>query len=131
MKKTVLLVDLVNTLYVKDKGIDTKMLEILEKYSIDKLIVTNASLDKLEEMEKIVGGWPFEVFTLEGNPRKEKLEYFENLISKYEVEAGEMMLVEHNTEVVKVAKSFGIKTFWFEKNRRDYVGLDDFLNQIL
>lgn len=121
----IILVDLVNTLYIKGDGLDKELLEILNNNEERKIIVTNATQDKLD----MIGKLPYEVYTLEGNPRKEDSKYFKYLMKKLGIEPSNILYIEHNIEVVKLAETLGIKTLHYDKDKKDYIEVSNFLNK--
>lgn len=121
--KKYILIDLVNTLYSPKLGIDDKIKEIIDKYDAEVVIVTNATKDKLNEIGKL----PYQIFTLEGKPRKEDNNYFKVLMGNFVLDPSDILYIEHNQEVVKLAKSMEIKTLHYDKDKKDYAAVDEFL----
>ena len=68
-----LLIDAINCLLQKNKGINQDLLNELEKLKNPKIIVTNASQEKLENMG--FKELPYEIFTCNGKPNKLVPEY--------------------------------------------------------
>ncbi|KKR21730.1 MAG: hypothetical protein UT50_C0004G0033 [Candidatus Moranbacteria bacterium GW2011_GWA2_39_41] len=126
-----ILVDAVYT-FVSDEGvIFQEMFDLLEKYSNKKIILTNASHDKFEQYS--LNKMPYEVFTLEHNPDKIDPKYFELMSAYFGFDAKDVIYFENNEDAVKSAESVGIKTYHYDKDKKDLSNLkmflDDNLNQ--
>lgn len=122
----IILVDLVNTLYDKDTGINKDMVKLLNSFKHNKVIVTNAKKDFLLELDL-----PFKVFTLEGNPRKENKEFFTVLIDHLKHRFCDVIYIEHKDEVVDLAKSLGINVFKYDSKNPGLGLLKAFLEENL
>lgn len=127
----VILVDLINTLYIKDQGLDQELFKILSGYSNKKIIVTNAEHSKIEKLDLSKTKDLYEIFTLQSRPRKENKDYFDQLINKFNLNINEVLLIDHNPEVVKLAKSYGIKALLFDKDNKNYNLVSKFLAENL
>ena len=118
-KKTsnrVILVDAWNT-FVTEAGVDIEMQKILDRFPNKKIILTNAN-----EEEKIQFGivnMPYEVFSLAHNPNKPDPEYYKKMLLHFHLDLTKVIYFEHNPDAVKSAQSVGIKTMWFDKEKRD------------
>ena len=77
----IILVDAVNTFVIKGSGIFKKMYELLEKYSVKKIILTNANDEQMENFG--LNDMPYEVFTLKHNPEKTNPKYFKIMLSNF------------------------------------------------
>lgn len=102
---------------------------ILDEYKCKKIVVTNASQDKLEKMVIDLSQLSYEVFSLESKPRKEDKAYFHELMKKYNLDCEELILIEHNIDAVEAAESVGIKSLLFHKEVRDYNLVERFLRE--
>ncbi|MEK6800353.1 MAG: hypothetical protein AABY10_02625 [Nanoarchaeota archaeon] len=123
----IILVDAINTFVIKDKGIFQEMYWLLEKYSNKKIIITGAND---EEMEKFgLNKLPYEVFTLNHNPEKTDPLYYEIMLKHFKLDTTEVVYFEHNELAVKSAKSVGIKTYHYDKDKKDLVALRDFIDK--
>ena len=122
----IILIDAVHT-FVSDKGkVDKEVLNVLESYPNRKIIVTNAPYEKFEDYK--LYNMPYDVFTLQKTPPKTDPTYFEVLIDKCHSKPRNFVYIEHNKEAVEVAKSLGIKSHHFDKDKRDIKALKQFLN---
>jgi HAD superfamily hydrolase (TIGR01509 family) len=112
--------------FVSDKGeIFTEMHELLESFPNKKIILTGANDEQFVKfgLDKM----PYEVFTLKHNPEKTDPEYFKVLLSKYNLSSEDVIYFEHNMDAVKSAESVGIKSYFYDENIRDLIGLKEFI----
>lgn len=124
-----ILVDAVNTFVAQDHGIFQEMFDILEGYPNKKIILTGANDEQMIEfgLDKM----PYEVFTLKHEPEKTDPVYYKNMLEHFDIKAGDVIYFEHNPDAVKSAESLGIKTFHYNKDKKDLVSLKQFLDQNL
>ena len=124
-----ILVDAVNTFVAKDHGIFQEMFDILEGYPNKKIILTGANDEQMIEfgLDKM----PYEVFTLKHDPEKTDPTYYENMLKYFDMKIEDVIYFEHNLDAVKSAESIGIKTFHYDKDKKDLVVLKQFLDQNL
>lgn len=120
-----ILIDAINTFVIKGQGIDQEMFGILQSFSNRKIILTNADDEQMEELG--LDKMPYEVFTLKHNPDKIDPKYYEKMLLHFNLKAQDVIYFEHNTDAVKSAQSVGIKTHYFDKDKRDLNALRDFL----
>lgn len=123
-----ILVDAWNTFFIAD-GIFQEMQEMLENYSNPKIIVTNANDEQLIQFG--IDRSPYRVFTLKHNPDKTDPAYFSVLFEEFGLNSGEVVYFEHNLDAVKSAEAIGIKTFHYDKDKKDLVALRQFLDKNL
>ncbi|MFT7328065.1 MAG: HAD superfamily hydrolase (TIGR01509 family) [Crocinitomicaceae bacterium] len=122
----IILVDAVD-LFISDIGvIDQKIYELLEEYATPKIIVTNAPAEKFEEFG--LNYVPYPVFTLSKQPSKSDPEYFNILFEEYSIFASECIYIEHNKEAVASAQSVGIKSYYFNSEKKDLKLLKEFID---
>lgn len=120
-----ILVDAVNS-FVSDTGvIFQEMYNLLETYPNKKIILTGANDEQFIKfgLDKM----PYEVFTLKHNPEKIDPRYFEILLDNFNLDKNEVLYFEHNIEAVKSAQSVGINSYFYDENKKDLIGLDNFL----
>lgn len=110
--KTILL-DAWNT-FVTENGINNPLNLILENYKTPKIIVTNANQE--ECLNYGIINMPYEVFSLAHKPNKTDSNYFIQLFQKFDLNAENVIYIEHNREAIEAAKSLNIKTFHFNKS---------------
>lgn len=127
-----ILVDAVYCFIVEKEGkfvIFQEMYDLLEKYTNKKIILTNASDDKIElfGLDKM----PYEVFTLKHNPEKTDPEYYKILLNKFNLKIEDVVYFEHGEEALKSAESIGINTYHYDNEKKDIEGLKSFLDKNL
>lgn len=124
-----ILIDAINTLVLKDVGIDTKIFELLEEYPQRKIVLTNA--DDVQMAASGLLDLPYEVFTLKHSPDKTNTLYFKKFLADFNLGGNDVLYIEHNEGAVKSAESLGIKTLHFDKNVRDLNTVRNFLDENL
>jgi FMN phosphatase YigB (HAD superfamily) len=124
-----ILVDAIDGLVLEDGSIFKEMYDLLEKYPNTKLVLTSANDEqfKIFNLDKV----PYEIFSLKHNPEKTDSRYFKILFEKYNFTTDNVIYFEHNTEAVKVAESFGIKTYLYDHTKKDITALKSFLDSNL
>ncbi len=127
-----ILVDAVDC-FIVEKGdefeMSQDMYKLLETYSNNKLILTGASDDKRELFH--LDEMPYEVFTLKHNPEKTNPEYYKIMLKNFGLSAEQVIYFEHNSDAVKSAESVGIKTYFYDNDKRDLMSLKKFLDENL
>ena len=121
----IILVDAVYT-FVSDQGvIFQEMYDLLETFPNRKIVLTGANDEQFKEfgLEKV----PYEVFTLKHNPEKTDPKYFEMLLKHFGLSKDDVVYFEHNPEAVKSAESLGIKSYYYDPDKKDLEGLKKFL----
>ncbi len=121
-----ILVDAVDT-FVSDNGeIFEDLKELLDSFENRKIILTGAPYTKFPvyNLDKM----PYEVFTLEQNPPKTDSEYYERMLEHFGLSVDDVVYFEHNVDAVESARSVRIKTYHYDKEKRDLVGLREFLD---
>jgi HAD superfamily hydrolase (TIGR01509 family) len=102
---------------------------LLESFPNKKIILTGANDEKFKKfgLDKM----PYEVFTLEHNPEKTDPKYYEKMLEYFNLSKNDVVYFEHNLEAVKSAQSVGIKTYYYDANKKDLGALKDFLRENL
>lgn len=127
MKK--ILVDAVNAFVNKNGEIDVKLHNLLEQYSNQKIILTNAPYEKFQQFG--LNNVPYDVFTLEKNPTKLDPQYFEIFLNRNNLKPDKVVYFEHNPDAVLSARKVGITSHHFNHERRDLNVLREFLENNL
>jgi FMN phosphatase YigB (HAD superfamily) len=124
-----ILVDAINGLVREDGTIFAAMHELLDSYPNNKIVLTGANDEQFMKfnLDKV----PYEVFTLKHNPEKSDPNYFEILLSKYNLGSKDVVYFEHSREACKSAESLGIPTYFYDHTKEDLVELKFFLDQSL
>lgn len=123
-----ILVDAWNTL-ITTNGVDNSMKELLDQFPNPKIIVTNANAEEQRAFGMV--NLPYPLYSMNHHPDKTDPYYFECLIKAYDLNAGDMVYFEHNTDAVASAASSGIQAYWFDKSSRDLKKLKEFLETSL
>lgn len=123
-----ILVDAWNT-FVTEEGKNTKMQKLLDSFTNKKIILTNANAE--EKIKYGIVDMPYEVFSLEHNPNKTDPEYYKKMLEHYSLSNDNVIYFEHNQDAAKSAQSVGINTFWYDKDKKDLVALQNFLDNNL
>ena len=123
-----ILVDAWNT-FVTQEWVNLKMKELLDSFPNKKIILTNAN----EEEKKKFGivDMPYPVFSLSHNPDKVENWYYKKMLDFFGLENDELIYFEHNKEACKKAEEIGIKTFYYDKDKKDLLTLLKFLKENL
>lgn len=121
----IILVDAVNT-FVTDGKIFLEMKELLDSYLNPKIVLTNANDEQMNEFG--LTNLPYELFTLKHNPDKVDSKYFELMLEHFNFKKEDVIYFEHNPEAVKSARSIGITTFHYDKDRKDLEELKKFID---
>lgn len=123
-----ILVDAWNT-FITENGINIEMQKLLDTFVNNKIILTNANF---EEMQKLwIINMPYEVFSLEHNPNKTDWFYYEIMLNKFWLDKSNVIYFEHNIEAVAKAKEAWINTYYYNKDKKDLVSLENFLKNNL
>jgi len=121
-----ILVDAINTFVIKGEGMFEEMHNLLELYPNKKIILTNADDEQMDKFG--LNKMPYEVFTLKHNPEKTNPEYYEKMLEHFGLTKGDVLYFEHNEDAVKSARSVGINTYHYDKDKKDLETLNKFLN---
>ena len=125
----IILVDAINAFVIKDYWIFEEMYDLLDDYSNQKIILTWANEEERERFW--LNNMPYELFTLEHDPDKSDSEYYKIMLNKFSLSACDVIYFEHNEIAVKSAESVWIKTFHYDKDKKDLKWLKEFLDQNL
>ncbi len=124
-----ILVDAINAFVLKGQGIFKEMHELLEKYPNRKIILTSANDEQFKEhgLEKM----PYEVFTLKHDPEKSDPVYYRKMLAHFKLDAKDVVYFENKEDAVKSARSVGISTLYYDKDKKDLKELKEFIDQNL
>lgn len=125
----IILVDAVMCFVSEKSEVFREMYDLLQGYKNKKVILTGANDEQYKEfgLDKM----PYEVFTLKHNPEKTNSEYYKILLSKYNLKTEDVIYFEHNIDAVKSAQSVGIKTYFYDDNKKDLISLKKFIDENL
>ncbi len=103
------------------------MQKMLDNFENKKIILTNADEEKQKEFGLV--NLPYEMFSLNFNPLKTDPKFYEIFLEKYNLNSDEVIYLEHNLEAIKSAKNVWIKTFYYDKDKKDLSELEKFLKE--
>lgn len=124
-----ILVDALHTFVIKGEGVFKEMHDLLEKFPNKKIILTNAKEEQMEELGLV--NLPYESFTLGFEPPKTDPNYFKKMLDHFNLNAEDVIYFEHDEEALKSAESVGIKTHFYDENKKDLEALEKFLKENL
>mgnify|MGYP001584246330 FL=1 len=123
-----ILVDAVDAFVVKTENgfeIFEPMRKMLDEFPNRKIILTGANDEQFKKfgLDKM----PYEVFTLKHNPEKTDPRYYETMLKKLDLKPESVVYFEHNPDAIKSAQSVGIKTYFWDNEKRPLRELSIFL----
>ncbi|MBI4059774.1 hypothetical protein HY406_01810 [Candidatus Giovannonibacteria bacterium] len=127
-----ILVDAVDGFVIESEGVFKifgEMHDLLETFPNRKIILTGANDEQFKKfgLDKM----PYEVFTLKHNPEKTDPKYFETMLGHFGLSKDDVIYFEHNPEAMKSAESVGIKSYYYDPEKKDLVALKNFLTESL
>ena len=72
---------------------------------------------------------PYDVFTLKHNPEKIDPLYYVKMLEYFGLRADDVLYFEHNPAAVTSAQSVGIRSYFFDNDKKDLKALHDFLDR--
>lgn len=123
----IILVDAIHTFVIKDEGIYEPLYNLLEQYSNKKIVLTNANDEQIQkyDLDKL----PYELFTLKHNPDKVDPGYYKKMLERYNLKPDDVIYFEHSIEAIDSAKSLGIKTYYYDPDKKDLESLKSFIDE--
>jgi HAD superfamily hydrolase (TIGR01509 family) len=123
-----ILVDAVDAFVVETENgfeIFEPMRKMLDEFPNTKIILTGANDEQFKKfgLDKM----PYEVFTLKHDPEKTNPEYYKKMLEHFNLTSDDVVYFEHNPEAVKSAQSVGIKTHFWNNEKRPLSELGVFL----
>jgi len=125
----VILVDAVNAFFLKGSGVFKEMHDLLEAFPNRKIVLTNANDEEMETFG--LTDVPYELFTCKHDPYKTDPVYYETMLKHFGLKPEDVVYFEHNEDAVQSARSVGINTFHYDKDKRDLIALKQFLDEAL
>ena len=120
-----ILVDLIYAFVFEDGEIFKEMYDLLETFPNKKILLTGADDERFKKLG--LSKMPYEVSTLKGNPSKSDPKYYKIMLRHFGLGAGDVVYFEHNMDAVESAQSLGIKTYWYDSDKKDLDALKSFL----
>jgi FMN phosphatase YigB (HAD superfamily) len=106
-----------------------EMLDLLESYPNKKIVLSGANDEQI--IKYGLDNIPYELFTLKHNPEKTDPKYYEILLEQFGLKSDDVVYFEHNVEAVKSAESVGIKSYFYDEEKKDLESLKNFLDENL
>jgi len=127
-----ILVDAIHAFVIESNGsfiIFDEMYKMLESYPNPKIILTGANDEQYQKfgLDKM----PYEVFTLKHSPEKTDPQYYLTLLEKYGLDKNDVIYFEHSQKAVESASSIGIKSYFYDNDKKDLKALKFFLDNNL
>jgi HAD superfamily hydrolase (TIGR01509 family) len=104
-----------------------EMHKMLEEFPNKKIILTGANDEEFKKFD--LDKMPYEVFTLKHDPEKTNPEYYKKMLGHFNLAPEDVTYFEHNPEAVESARSVGIKTHFWDNEKRPLRELAIFLEQ--
>ena len=114
-----ILVDAVDAFVIETESgfeIFEPMRKMLDEFPNRKIILTGANDKQFKKFS--LDKMPYEVFTLKHNPEKTDSEYYETVLKNFDLKPEDVVYFEHNPDAVKSAQSVGIKTHFWDNEKR-------------
>lgn len=123
-----ILVDAVDAFVIETENgfeIFEPMRKMLDEFPNTKIILTGANDEQFQKfgLDKM----PYEVFSLKHDPEKTNPEYYKKMLEHFNLKSKDVVYFEHNPEAVKSAQSVGIKTHFWDNEKRPLRELGIFL----
>ena len=123
-----ILVDAIDAFVIETENgfeIFEPMRKMLDEFPNRKIILTGANNEQFKKfgLDKM----PYEVFTLKHNPEKTDPKYYETMLKNFDLKPEDVVYFEHNPDAVKSAQSVGIKTHFWDNEKRPLRELTIFL----
>jgi len=124
-----ILIDAVFCIVSPEGKLFQEMYDLLETYPNNKIILTGA--DDEQFIKFGLDKMPYEVFTLKHNPEKTDPLYYVKMLEYFNLKVGDVVYFEHAMPAVESAKSIGIKTYFYDDEKKDLIGLKGWLDESL
>ncbi len=105
------------------------MYDLLETYPNKKIVLSGANDEQVIKFG--LNNIPYELFTLKHNPEKTDPKYYEILLNSFNLNKDGVVYFEHNIDAVKSAESIGIKSYFYDNDKKDLESLKKFLDENL
>ncbi|HNW71774.1 MAG TPA: HAD-IA family hydrolase [Candidatus Paceibacterota bacterium] len=127
-----ILVDAAYTFTIEKEGkfvIFQDLYKLLETYPSRKILLTGANEERMKKYA--LDNAPYPIFTQKHNPEKSDPKYYETLLKTFNLNKEEVVYFEHAPEAVKSAESIGIKSYFYDNEKKDLTALKKFLDENL
>lgn len=106
-----------------------EMYDLLETYTNKKIVLSGANDEQIIKFG--LNNIPYELFTLKHNPDKTDSKYYKTLLKSFNLGIDDVIYFEHNVDAVKSAESIGIKSYFYDNDKKDLESLQKFLDENL
>lgn len=120
-----ILVDAIHGLIDTEGNVFEEMYKLLEEFPNRKIILTSADYEATNQYG--LNDAPYEVFTLKHDPEKTDQKYYEMMLAHFNLNKDNVIYFEHSKEATSSAESVGIKTYFYDAEKKDLAGLKKFL----
>ncbi|NTW27592.1 MAG: hypothetical protein HGA36_04665 [Candidatus Moranbacteria bacterium] len=120
-----ILIDAVFALVDTEGNVFKEMHKLLEEFPNRKIILTGANDEQMKTFK--LHDAPYEVFTLKHDPEKIDPRYYEMMLEYFDLRTDDVIYFEHAEEAAKSAESVGIKTYFYDAEKKDLENLKEFL----
>jgi HAD superfamily hydrolase (TIGR01509 family) len=124
-----ILVDAIGSFIIKGEGMSKEMYDLLKQYPNPKIILTSVEPENMAEYKMV--NLPYPVFTLSHNPEKIDPEYFKKMLENYSLSPSDVIYFEHSPKAQETAESVGIKTMFYDEEKKDLEELKKFFDENL
>ena len=123
-----ILVDAIDAFVIETENsfeIFEPMRKMLDEFPNTKIILTGANDEQFKKfgLDKM----PYEVFSLKHDPEKTNPEYYKKMLEHFNLKSEDVVYFEHNPDAVKSAQFVGIKTHFWDNEKRPLRELNIFL----
>ena len=123
-----ILVDAIDAFVIETENgfeIFEPMRKMLDEFPNTKIILTGANDEQFKKfgLDKM----PYEVFSLKHDPEKTNPEYYKKMLEHFNLKSEDVVYFEHNPDAIKSAQSAGIKTNFWDNEKRPLRELSIFL----
>jgi len=125
-----ILVDAVDAFVIETENgfeIFEPMRKMLDEFPNVKIILTGANDEQFNKFG--LAKMPYKVFTLKHDPEKTNPEYYKKMLEHFNLTSEDVVYFKHNPDAVKSAQSVGIKTHFWDNEKRPLRELSIFLEQ--
>lgn len=103
------------------------MYNLLEEYPNKKIVLSGANDEQIIKFG--LSSIPYELFTLKHNPEKTDPKYYQILLNDFKLKVEDVIYFEHNLDAVKSSESIGIKSYYYDNDKKDLESLKIFLDE--
>jgi leucyl-tRNA synthetase len=128
-----ILVDAVNTLFVKNGDeltLNLELAECLKSIDVTKIILTNAKDGVLVKLEDLIKEYNWKIFSLKFEPEKTDPEYYKIAVTELNIDIKNTIYFDHSEANLNSAKLSNINSFQYLNNKQTIELVGDFVNGV-